>query len=1259
MQPTYGSGPLEPFPDPDSVRLQEEDAEPRGPQDPRMEAPPSGLQTHGSVEDMVPLLSAEVAEVVEESLPPADTADAAEPAPPAEQAEDTVPLVEAEAVYPFEPPMPPQATVSSWQDAPPIRTAPTPPAPETPPPTRSRKKKSKPPVTPPVEPPPQLPPEAPEAPEPLPRHARETMRANLNEPLELPYDPANPPPPPARGAPATAVMESLAPPPDHHVDHETELDHVPATRRRARWYIAAGAAVIVSVVGLMAYYVIGTLRQTEEQLAQQANSEIEAKKFDSAQRIVKTLIERFPDSDDKNKYEFLVEMTAVLGPAFRFNENPENVFDRLPAYYKNEKNNKFLDPYQGLFSEAFEKLVKDLTRLAEAERNKDALEKARAALDHYQGTKRNGAAPTKEEVLVLVAAINKVQDGIDKEEKRKGLVAEAQRLIQKPTIRGIERFRTKLVDEGLDKDIEFANLINDMEKGWQQQIKFVPAPEIPPAPLVEHQASLLVTPSLRNNDPAPARNFQVVFALADGVLTAHDQGSGEVLWAARVGKDMSRLPVRLPAGDLPELALVLSSDTNLLAARRVSVKKGESGYPGEVLWRHYLGKAPCVGRPVVLGPRVFVPTYDGKVHVLELSQGKLLGWYDLGQRLSLGGTHQEGTSLIYFPADQQRVYVLNVADAAREQACVAVLQSGHPAGTLRGEPIVIRRSLNLNKGEPDLLILCQDDGLKAMKMRVFALPLTRPDGPPVPGDEPRTAGWSLFPPYFDSEKLVQIAEDGIIDVLKIKQSHNLDPELFLEREENIHAGAHPGWRGQSQVVHAAEPNTLWVLARGFLDKLHFEPFSPRLLRAWAQPLPLGSPLHQSQVDDAGNTLFLVTQAPDSGACLATAVDADRGSLRWQRQLGVHGKGEPLQLGEETLMLDRGGAWFLFDPAEKFRPLNGRWQAGGLMLAPPWDGTAVNSQQALGFEGQAAYALGCIDRGAAAKGSRYQLAIRSYQAGKKAPAPELRVDWPSPLGGTCAADNVQIVAPLTDGTLQRQPLDGSPGNSGRKWRAETADPDSVGHVVQVGTGEYLFTDGSHTISRLQWPVGQVWQPPKPEVKLPARIVAPPLLLPQAQGVPFVLVADVDNNLTLLRADLQGKPERMWKLPGTLTAGPFRRGSHVGCVLDRRTLVWLDPARDGFLWKQPYTTPGKAIVGEPHVLGGMVVVADLSGRFVGLDPATGQPHWQNGFRLEASVAPAASPTPFGPNQALAPLSDGTLLRLSLQALRHPLEGLPLIP
>src|SRR5262249_44897390 len=155
----------------------------------------------------------------------------------------------------------------------------------------------------------------------------------------------------------------------------------------------------------------------------------------------------------------------------------------------------------------------------------------------------------------------------------------------------------------------------------------------------------------------------------------------------------------------------------------------------------------------------------------------------------------------------------------------------------------------LNKGEPDLLILCQEDGLKAMKMRVFSLPLTRPDGPPVTGDEPRTAGWSLFPPYFDSEKLVQVAEDGTIGIFKIKQFHNLDPELFLERQENIHAGANPGAHGQSQVVHAAEPNALWVLAHGYLDKLQFEPFSPRLMRAWAQPLPLGSPLHESQVDE--------------------------------------------------------------------------------------------------------------------------------------------------------------------------------------------------------------------------------------------------------------------------------------------------------------------------------------------------------------------------------------------------------------------------
>jgi hypothetical protein len=71
--------------------------------------------------------------------------------------------------------------------------------------------------------------------------------------------------------------------------------------------------------------------------------------------------------------------------------------------------------------------------------------------------------------------------------------------------------------------------------------------------------------------------------------------------------------------------------------------------------------------------------------------------------------------------------------------------------------------------------------------------------------------------------------------------------------------------------------------------------------------------------------------------------------------------------------------------------------------------------------------------------------------------------------------------------------------------------------------------------------------------------------------------------------------------------------------------------------------------------MLLVADQSGRFVGLDPATGR-RLGPGYTLRASAAPAASPVAFGPHRAFAPLSDGTVLLLSLFHLRDPLDDFP---
>src|SRR5262249_29906344 len=157
---------------------------------------------------------------------------------------------------------------------------------------------------------------------------------------------------------------------------------------------------------------------------------------------------------------------------------------------------------------------------------------------------------------------------------------------------------------------------------------------------------------------------RIVFALARGVLYALDQGTGQVRWATRVGVDTTSLPVRITALDA-ELALVLSSDTNTLTVREVRT--------GTPRWQLRLS-APCLGRPLVVDTKAYLPTYDGRVYEIDLNAGRQLGWFALGKPLSIGGCLQEGTNLAYFPADERYVFVLDVA----KRKCLAMLRSDHP-----------------------------------------------------------------------------------------------------------------------------------------------------------------------------------------------------------------------------------------------------------------------------------------------------------------------------------------------------------------------------------------------------------------------------------------------------------------------------------------------------------------------------------------------------------------------------------------------------
>ena len=259
---------------------------------------------------------------------------------------------------------------------------------------------------------------------------------------------------------------------------------------------------------------------------------------------------------------------------------------------------------------------------------------------------------------------------------------------------------------------------------------------------------------------------EVVLAVARGLLYALDARSGRRLWACRVGLDSGDLPARVPTtGDSPELVLVAASNPPALTARNIRT--------GAVLWHQPLD-APTLGRPVQNAGRLFVPTAgsDGRVYDLDVLSGVIHGAFETHHRLAGGGAFDGTTERLYVPAHGQGVFVFSYGPEGPK--CEGLLRTNHPAGSLRGEPIVVSGE----EGTEALhfLVLGESDGLGAMTLRAFWLVAAATESPR--NFAVQLPGWSWFPPYHDPETIALVTDAGAIGLFGIRQKGDTDPPLF-------------------------------------------------------------------------------------------------------------------------------------------------------------------------------------------------------------------------------------------------------------------------------------------------------------------------------------------------------------------------------------------------------------------------------------------------------------------------------------------------
>ncbi len=1220
------------------------------------ETTPARHQT-GNVADFVQIL-------------PAEAAQPAAPQPPAAQ-EKVIPFAAAQ-------------DAASWREPPPVRRAPgtgadAPSAPARqeplPAPSQPTQKKAELPrkaissdTTKVVRPP-----SAPTV-RPAPKPAPPTLTSTPSGPQEAPPGSWEPPPV-RRGADAVEssalpVLEKVSPP---GITDET----LPASRKTSRilrWGIGFALAACFAAVTVVLVLMLGS--DSEDKMRERAVQFFAEGKFLNAFETYDKLAKDFPNSDQRTAYEFLARLCEQLNAAKPLTPDLEKTLAVLKGLFDDKANEALAQERKAQVETACLVIAEDLVERASRDGNTDLLEQggdAASLAERFNTSKENKAkiAGLRTRIMDVKEQVAHKQRVRIAKERLAGLVGDLDKFEQ-----AWDEARRALQE--LRDDPEVLKMREKAQGQYTQKVVWKPKPDKPAVAqrADDSETSIIHVPSVGPSGAAFDAVSPVVFSLARGVLYAHSQSNGQELWRTRVGIDTTALPIRLPATEISkERVLVLSSETNTLTARDVRT--------GEAAWRYEL-ESPCLGRPVVVrqsrtvgemsGGRAFVPTYDGKVHVIDVVGGQLLGWYELGKALTVGGVEQRVTlgaenkpeekRFLYLPADERYIFVLDIADSARGQPCVAVIPSGHPSGSLRSEPILISREEQRqippqrSAAEwPDFLVLFQADDLKSMKVRLFHVPPQVAPSSPSARSGASVPGWSWFRPHLDDEKFVQVTDAGVIDIRGIQQRDNRDPAVFAELPPEIPKGR-SGPPGRAQVVHATEDD-IWVLARGELRLRHFDRFRQRIVDVWQQPLRLGSPVHASQVNEVRKSAYVVTQDLDQPTYRISAVDAssDESRLHWQRQLGLLCQGDPIVLNNTVVVLDESGALVQFDAGRYPAGAKSEWPSSGASLAKPAGSGGRGRFLLTSRDGKSVLAL--------AEEAGNQLVVRKHEPGQDVVERKVRTG----LAGVPAVGEKSLAAAGTDGKLWLIPLSAGRAAPGPNWRSEFAERTAPGHISNLGGDDYLATNGFKGLARWhlpegggnfkkvsswRWPEGdrERRQPSIPETA--GLIVAPPILLPgAAEGDVQVIVVDARGEVTLLReataANNRAWTElRTWKLQGQVTSGPFLRGSAVGFVVDRERLVWIDPAQEGVRWT--YTRAGEGIVGEPRLVGGLLLVAHRTGLFVGIDSATGKP-LAPGYKLKAQTAPAAAPVAFDAQRAFAPLTDGTVLLLSLKDLGAP--------
>lgn len=1057
--------------------------------------------------------------------------------------------------------------------------------------------------------------------------------------------------------PAEGVVSDLEAVDGGETETDTDYAHLYAQPKR-RWMRWAIVGMLVGVIIGGVVFLVIKQRQfaaREGDMAREAEAALAENRFSQAQKDFDQLYKDFEKSKERGRYKFLSEFAGAMEAVYNGSDPPETRRRKFQEFQTSAESDEFKKPLwnerQTAVWQAYVRLLNDQVNIAQKAMDGREFDGASTAVDQaermVEQIQSKGTTEAKNQIAAVPGRLEAFRATIADDRAYTSFVAKMNEAFKKLTPVVLAEYEGIAKKNRYQNRPEVVTAIQRAKDELKSRIVFK-LDERPKQSPPKNDLPLLVVGAVRGG-AAPA-NERVVFALARGVLYALTESTGHILWATRVGIDVASLPLRIPKGpNSPEQVLVPAPDNKGLIARDVQ--------NGKALWMQSL-EAPLRGQPVLVDRRVFVPLAgdEGRVVLIESFDGSRIGYLPLGQKLAGGGTWQTGTSRVFFPAENQNVFVIDTNPKPDPSGKVdpavfeAMLATGHGAGTLRGAPIVVGGGTDESGAavSPTYFIIAQADGLDGMKVRAFELALPRADlGVPV---EFRLNGWSWFTPTCDQEKLAIATDSGLFAVFGVAQKGSEDKVLFpLVTAELLQGAARRS--GRCQVVHADDRN-FWYLINGELtmNSIGFARKDGQTLAPqWKQTLRLGTPLHAGQISADQEVLFVVTQTTSPPGCFATAVEAQTGAVRWQRALGVGIQGEAIRLGKFIYEIDQGGGIYQIDAAEVKLAANEDWTAGGKMLAPPRTDLVGEPRLITAADGKSAYVILTTRDGDGTN----KLHVRQIVPDKpliEHPAVGLGQET---LHGPPAIVGESIFMPLSSGKLSRLTIGADSVVGGPDWKTAALGDDARGYVLPLGKDTLLVSNGVRGLSLFSWPASGFQF--KRQASLGSRIVSAPLALPVESGTPRIVIADANGQVQLLDGDSLS-PILTWnvrqmQLGTEVTSGPFLLDSgavaKILIIVDRTHLICL--ASDARLPAWKYRVKGDGLAGAPRRVGNALILSDVSGRYEAIDAISGAALGSSFPALGAlPAAPAASPIDGGDGRLFAPLSDGTMLLVPVEAL-----------